>query len=85
MKPMTWMEQYEVLDCCCARFAELAHKKLTYSTTFAAKALRALWNNASADERGTLATRIAVWRNLGPERVAATQQRVFAREKARLE
>lgn len=84
MKNISWMEQYSIVDACCARFADLADKKFVASVSYVAPALRALWKHADADWRATIATRVAVWRNHGKERTAQTQMRVLNREKARL-
>ena len=84
MENMSWMEQYSIVDACCARFADLADKKYVVSTGYVAQAIRALWKHADADWRATLATRVAVWRNHSKERTAQTQMRVLNREKVRL-
>ena len=81
---MSWSEQFEVTDSCCAMFCHYAKEGMRYSVTFSAKAIRALWRHADADERATIATRIAVWRNRETERVSVTQTRILERERQRL-
>jgi hypothetical protein len=71
---------YQVTDSCCWLWAEKVAKKQLTSAAMCAPAIRALWRAGGHDERAIIATRIAVWRNMGKDRIALTQGRILARE-----